>query len=87
MPSMTLLIVRIKPVESEFIDSIAESVKGIKSGSVKDVKRIPIGFGIELLKVGVLVSSDDESLPEKVVKEISALPGVEEAEVEGMTLL
>ncbi|MEM4257096.1 MAG: hypothetical protein QXZ13_03180 [Candidatus Diapherotrites archaeon] len=87
MPSKTLLIVRIKPVEMELLDSIAKSVENIKSGSVKDVKRYPIGFGVELLKVGVLVDSEDESLPDKVVKEISSIAGVEEAEIEGMTLL
>ena len=72
------------------MDNIAETVedvKSIKSGIVKDVKRDPIGFGIELIKVGVLVNEKEAGAMEKVTKELQALSSVEEVEQEAMTLL
>jgi translation elongation factor EF-1beta len=87
MPSKTMLIIRVKPEEMEKIDKIIESIKKIKTGEVREVRKEPIGFGIELIKAGILVPSEDETMPEKVIKEITKIKGVEEAEVEGMTLL
>ncbi len=87
MPDKTLLILRINAKDMEKLDETVEAIRGIKSGAVKDVKRQPIGFGVEVIKAGILVDSKDQEAPDRVMKEISALPEVEDAEVEGMTLL
>ena len=87
MPDKTLLIVRINAKDIERLDQTVQAVKSIKSGAVKDVKREPIGFGIEVIKAGILVDSKDQEAPDRVIAEISALEEVEDAEIEGMTLL
>lgn len=87
MPSKTMLIIRVKPEDMEKIDEIVAAVKATKTGEVREVRKEPIGFGVELIRAGILVASEDESLPDKVIQEIMKIPGVEEAEVEGMTLL
>ncbi|MBI4210488.1 MAG: elongation factor 1-beta [Candidatus Diapherotrites archaeon] len=87
MPDKTLLIIRINAKDMEKLDETVAAVKGIKSGAVKDVRREPIGFGVEVIKAGILIDSKDESLPDRVISEISALEEVEDAEIEGMTLL
>jgi translation elongation factor EF-1beta len=87
MPSKTMLIIRVKPNDMEKIDEIIKDIKKIKTGEVREVRKEPIGFGIELIKAGILVPSEDETMPEKVIKEITKIKDVEEAEVEGMTLL
>lgn len=71
----------------EKIGETEKEVRTIKSGIVKDVKRDPIGYGIELLKVGVIVDEKVEGAMEKVTKELESLKSVEEVEQIGMTLL
>ncbi len=87
MGNNTMIIVRINAKDLEKIDDTVKAVKGIKSGEVKDVQKRPIGFGVEVVKAGILVDSKDEGAIERVIQEISKLPEVEDAEVEGMTLL
>lgn len=82
----TLVIFKIKPKDFEKIDEAIEEIKKIKTGTVKDVKKVPIGFGIEIIKAAVLFEEKKEDI-EGATKEICSLPNVEEAEVEGMTLL
>ncbi len=87
MPDKTMLIIKIKPKELGQIDAAVAAVRGIKSGQVMDVKKEPIGFGIEVIKAGILVDSKDEGAVDRVTDELSALAEIEEAEIEGMTLL
>ena len=87
MPDKTLLIIRINAKDMEKLDEAITAVRGIKAGAVKDVRREPIGFGVEVIKAGVLIDSKDEKAIDSVMSEISALEEVEDAEVEGMTLL
>jgi translation elongation factor EF-1beta len=82
-----MIIFKIKVKEPEEIDKAVAAIKGIKSGQVKDVKKFPIGFGIELIKAGILIDDKKEGSLEALTAEISSLPEVEEAEVEGMTLI
>ncbi len=82
----TLVIFKIKPKELGDIDKAIEEIKKIKTGTVKDIKKVPIGFGVEIIKAAVLFEEKKEDI-EGATKEINSLPTVEEAEVEGMTLL
>jgi len=59
----------------------------VKSGEAKDVKREPIGFGVEIIKAAILIEEKKEGALEALTKEVNELDSVEEAEVEGMTLL
>ncbi|HIH09334.1 MAG TPA: hypothetical protein HA254_01555 [Candidatus Diapherotrites archaeon] len=87
MPDKTLLIIRINAKDMEKLDECVDQIKTIESGEVKDVRREPIGFGVEIIKAGILIGSKEEALPERVVNEIRALDSVEDAEIVGMTLL
>ncbi len=82
----TLVIFKIKPRDLEKIDETIEQIKGITKGIVKDIKKVPIGFGVEIIKAAVLFEEKKEDI-DGATKEICALPLVEEAEMEGMTLL
>lgn len=87
MPDKSFIIYKVTPKDMEKIDETEKAVKGITSGDVKDVQRDPIGFGIEMLKVGVIVNEKEEGAMEKVTKELEALDSVEEVQQESMTLL
>ena len=65
--------------------SLGEAVKGL--GELKDIKRQPIAFGLELIRIGIVVPDKQEGLTEKIEGKIKALKGVSQIEVEGMTLL
>ncbi|MEW6294734.1 MAG: hypothetical protein AB1467_00360 [Candidatus Diapherotrites archaeon] len=84
-----LIIYRIYPEELEDVKlieaSLGEAVKGL--GELKDVKRQPIAFGLELVRAGIVVPDKEEGLTEKIEERIKALKGVNQIEVEGMTLL
>ena len=87
MPDKAFIIYKITPKDMDNISETEKDVRGIKSGVVKDVKREPIGFGIEMIKVGVLVNEKEAGAMEKVTKELQDLASVEEVEQEAMTLL
>jgi translation elongation factor EF-1beta len=71
----------------ESLDSVASALKEIKEGSFRDLKREPIGFGIEVIRVGyVIPDKTDGALP--ILEEaIRKIPGINEVEVDMMTLL
>jgi len=87
MPGKTLLIIKINPKDMENVDATAEAVKTIKTGEVKDVQKVSIGFGAEIVKAGILVNEKEDGAMDAVLEEINNLPDVEDAEIEGMTLL
>lgn len=83
----TMVIYKITLPDMEKIDGVENAVRGVKSGELKDLKREPIGFGIEVIKAGFLIPEKEEGALEKLTKELQELPDVENVEVEGMTLL
>ena len=82
----TIAIFKINVSDMEKIDEAIELIKKIKKGAVKDIKRIPIGFGVEIIKAAVLFEEKKEDI-EGATAEIKAIPLVEDVEMEGMTLL
>ena len=87
MPDKSFIIYKVTPKDMEKLEDTKKEVMGLKSGEVKDIKEVPIGFGIVTLKVGVLVSEKEQGAMEKATKELSEMRSVEEVEQEGMTLL
>jgi translation elongation factor EF-1beta len=51
----TLIVFKIKCIDMEGLDATIEAVKKIQNGEVKDVKKVPIGFGISEIKAAVLI--------------------------------
>jgi len=82
-----LVIMKIYPVELEDSVKIEESVKSITAGEIKEVKREPIAFGLELVKIAVVIPDKEDGAMPKLEEEIKALPGVKDIEIEGITLL
>lgn len=87
MPDKTLVILRLNAADMGHLNEAVEEVKGLTSGEVKDVRREPIGFGVEVIKAGVLISEKDENALNRLLAEIQALKSIESVEVEGMTLI
>ena len=78
---------KIYHVELEDSVKIEKSIKGITNGEVKDVRLEPIAFGLELVKIAVVIPDKEDGAMAKLEEEIKALPGVKDIEIEGVTLL
>ncbi len=71
----------------EKLDSIVASLNTVKSAEPREVRREPVGFGIEVIKVAYVLPDKVEGLVEKLEAEVRAIDGINEVEVEAMTLL
>ncbi len=87
MADKMFVIFKISPKDMDHLDELVEKIKKIKSGQVKDIKREPIGFGIEIIKAGIMVNEKEEGALEKLKNEIDKIDLIENAEIEGMTLI
>jgi len=87
MPDKSFIIYKVTPKDMEKLNETEAEIKGIKTGKVKDIKREEIGFGIVILKVGVLVNEKEENAMEKATQELENLPLLDRVEQESMTLL
>lgn len=83
----TLVIYKITVSDMEKLDSVLQAVKEIKSGEVRDTKKEPIGFGIEIIKTAILIPEKQDEVLDSVTNEIRQIPNVENTEIESMTLL
>lgn len=80
------LILKVMP-ESPEVDlaKMQEDIKA-KVVGVQDIKVEPIGFGLSALKVAV-VTQDGAGADDQVVASFEGIAGLENVEVESMTLL
>ncbi len=83
----TLIVYKLFPDGPENVDAVERALKGVKGGELKEVKREDVGFGMSLLRAAFLLPEKDDSAPEKLETELKAISGVNEVEVEIMTLL
>jgi translation elongation factor EF-1beta len=83
----TLVIFKLTASDMEQLEKIVKAIPKIQIGEVRDVKRQPIGFGIEVIRTAVLIPEKQDAVLDAVTKELQQIAGVEEVEVESMTLL
>ena len=83
----TILIYKINAKDMEKIDEAMDSLKKVRNGEFRDAKKIPIGFGVEIIKAAFTVPEKQDDIVEKLTKEINSLPLIEDAEMQEMTLL
>ena len=84
-----MVIFKISP-EPEHIDEVEIAVKAVSIPDVKfqDFKRVPIGFGIEIIKVGYIVPDKTDGIIPALEAELNKIPNItQEAEMEGATLI
>ena len=82
-----LVVVKVYPEGPDEVAQVEAGVKALKSGAVKETRREPIAFGLELIKAGIVIPDKTDGIMEKLEEEIKAIPGVKDLEVEGVTLL
>jgi len=84
-----MVIFKVSP-NPEDIDTVEAAVKEIKIENVKlqDMKREPIAFGIELIKVGFIVPDKTDGIIPAIEEALNKIEGLsQEAEMIGATLI
>jgi len=80
------LILRVMPESPDVDLEILKTKISAKIPEVQDVREEPIGFGLKALKIAVVVS-DAGGQSDTVEADITAIEGVERAEIVELTLL
>lgn len=73
--------------DPENLDSVCEKLKNVKEGVFRDLKREPIGFGIELIRVGYVIPDKTDGAMTALEDALAKLEGVNQVEVEVATLI
>ena len=82
-----LVIFKIFVEDPEQIESVVERLKAVSEGECKEVKREPIGFGVEAIKAGFVIPDKVDGAMDKLEAAVKGVEGINEVEVEGVTLL
>ena len=79
-----MIVYKIYPKEEADINKIMEELK--KNERIKSIQKEPIAFGLELIKIGVLMD-DKKDKPEEIEQEIRKTDGIKEMESGDITLI
>ncbi|MEM0372354.1 MAG: hypothetical protein QXO69_00715 [archaeon] len=81
---MAMAVYKIYPKEGHDINALFNELQ--KHPRVKSLKKEPIAFGLELIKIGVLMD-DKKDKPEEIEADIRRIDGIGEMECEDVTLI
>ncbi len=84
-----MVIFKVSP-NPEDIDKVENAIKSINLTDVKfqDIKREPIGFGIEIIKVGFIVPDKTDGIIPAIEEALNKIDGLsQEVEMHGATLI
>lgn len=75
--------------DPEKMDSVEENLKNININEIKfqDIKREPVGFGIEVIRVGYIVPDKTDGLMPQLEEKLSKIEGINNVEMDGVTLI
>ncbi len=75
--------------DPEKIESVEEKLKKVDIEMIKfqDIKREPVGFGIEVIRVGYIVPDKIDGLMPKLEEEVGKIEGINQVEMDGVNLI
>ena len=73
--------------DPENLEAVEKSLKELKEGAFRDLKREPIGFGIEIIRVGYVIPDKVDGAMTALEEAVKKVPLVNQAEVEMATLI
>jgi translation elongation factor EF-1beta len=73
--------------DPENLDKVEKGLRAVTEGAFRDLKREPIGFGIEVIRVGYVIPDKVDGAMTKLEEAVKKVEGINEAEVEMLTLL
>jgi translation elongation factor EF-1beta len=69
------------------LDAVEKQLRELKAGAFRDLKREPIGFGIEVIRVGYVIPDKTDGAMAGLEAAVSAVKGINQSEVEMATLI
>ncbi|MDD3159419.1 MAG: hypothetical protein PHQ98_00450 [Candidatus ainarchaeum sp.] len=84
-----LVVFKIFPEDMELLSQIEESLRSININQItfKGLQKEPIGFGIEVIKVGYIVPDKTDGLMPLLEEALAKINGVSQVEMAGVTLI
>ena len=82
-----MVIFKVFPEEPGKEDAVVEALKQVKSGRVVEVRKEPLAFGVFVVKAGIVIPDKEDGKMQALEEEVKAIPGVNQVEIEGTTLL
>jgi len=82
-----IVIVKIYPEDIDSVSIVEQELKKLSVGTIRQIKREPVAFGMELIKAAIIIPDKTDGIMDKLEAAIKALKGVNEVEVEGITLI
>jgi elongation factor 1-beta len=82
----TLVIFKVS-ADPEKLAEIEQKLKDVTAGKFQESRREPIGFGIEIIKVGFVIPDKTDGAMPALEEAVQSIDGVENAEVETVTLI
>ena len=79
-----MIVYKVYPEEGVDLGELEERIRKIEK--VTDIKREPIAFGLELLKVA-MVMDDKKEKPEEYENQLKAVPGIKNMETDSINLI
>jgi translation elongation factor EF-1beta len=73
--------------DPESLSAVEAELRKVTAGDFRDLKKEPIGFGIEVIRVGYVIPDKVDGAMEKLETAVKAVKGINEVEVDGITLL
>ncbi len=73
--------------DPENLDAVCERLKAVKEGAFRDLKREPIGFGIEIIRVGYVIPDKVDGAMPALEAAVAKVEGIKNSEVEVATLI
>jgi translation elongation factor EF-1beta len=75
--------------DPEELDSVTKELENVNIEQIKfqDLKREPIGFGIEVIRVGYIVPDKTDGLMPQLEETIAKIKGITQVEMDGVTLI
>ncbi len=75
--------------DPENLDKVEKSLRELDLADTKfqDLKREPIGFGIEVIRVGYIVPDKTDGVMPRLEEAVSKIDGINQVELDGVTLI
>ncbi len=87
MGSKILVVFKVFPAGPDEVSAVKEGVKAVKAGEFKDMKAEPLAFGLEIIKVAYLIPDKTDGAMEALEQAVRNVKGVNQVEVDAVTLL
>jgi len=87
MGSKILVVFKVFPEGPEEVAVVEKGLRALQQGEFKDLKKEPLAFGLVTIKAAYIIPDKVDGAMEKLEAAVRGVKGVNEVEVDAVTLL